>query len=105
MEPNDHAIQFAAKMNNNFSQLRETIPRGEIVNIPAALGERTNAVCKVIHNNAVLHTHLQYLKYFFISRLPKATMQLVAAKDLATFSGADKEAVKIQDLTKTKNEG
>jgi len=30
-------------------------------------------------------------------------MQLVAAKDRATFSEAHKEAVKIQDLTKTKN--
>jgi hypothetical protein len=31
-------------------------------------------------------------------------MQLIAIKDLATFSEAHKEAVKIQDLTKTKGE-
>jgi len=89
-------------MNTNFSQLRELIPRGEVVNVPAALEERTDAVCAGIHNNAIRHMHLQYLKYFFIAGLPKAIMQLVASKDLATFSEARKEAVKIQDLTKTK---
>jgi len=103
IEPNDHVSQFAAKMNDNFSQLREIIPWGEIVNVPAALGERANAVCKGIHNNAVRHTHLKCLKYFFIAGLPKAIKQLVAAKDPAAFSEAHKEAVKIQDLTKTKN--
>ncbi len=62
MDPNDYACQFLAKMNSNFSQLCKIIPCGEIVNIPAALGERTNAVCEGIHNNAIQHTHLQYLK-------------------------------------------
>ena len=91
-------------MNTNFSQLRDIIPRGEVVNVPAALEERTDAVCAGIHNNAIRHTHLQYLKYFFIAGLPKAIMQLVASKDPATFSEAHKEAVKIQDLTKSKGE-
>jgi len=104
MDPAEHVDQFAAKMNTNFSQLRELIPRGEVVNVPAALEERTDAVCAGIHNNAIRHTHLQYLKYFFIAGLPKAIMQLVASKDPATFSEARKEAVKIQDLTKSKNE-
>jgi hypothetical protein len=104
MEPNEHVSQFAAKMNTNFSQLRDIIPRGEVVNVPAALEERTDAVCAGIHNNAIRHTHLQYLKYFFIAGLPKAIMQLVASKDPATFSEAHKEAVKIQDLTKSKGE-
>jgi hypothetical protein len=104
MDPNEHVSQFAAKMNTNFSQLRDIIPRGEVVNVPAALNERTDAVCTGIHNNAIRHTHLQYLKYFFIAGLPKAIMQLVASKDPATFSEAHKEAVKIQDLTKSKGE-
>jgi len=39
-----------------------------------------------------------------MARLPKAIMQLVASKDPATFSEARKEAVKIQDLTKTKGD-
>ncbi len=30
MDSKDHVSVFAAKMNNNFSQLRELIPRGEI---------------------------------------------------------------------------
>jgi hypothetical protein len=30
MDSNDHVSVFAAKMNNNFSQLRELIPRGKI---------------------------------------------------------------------------
>jgi len=88
----------------NFSQLRDIIPRGEIVNVPAALEDRTNAVCEGIHNKAIRYTHLQYLKYFFIAGLPKAIMQLVATKDPATFSEARKEAVKIQNLTKTKGD-
>jgi len=104
MDPNEHVDQFAAKMNTNFSQLHDIISRGEIVNVPAALEEQTNAVCEGIHNNAIRYTHLQYLKYFFIAGLPKAIMQLVASKDPATFSEARKEAVKIQDLTKTKGD-
>ncbi len=55
---NGHVSVFAAKMNNNFSQLRELIPGGQIVNIPAAPANRTNAVCEGIHNNAILYTHL-----------------------------------------------
>jgi len=86
MDPNDHVSQFAAKMNTNVSQLRELIPLGEIVNILATPAERTNTVCERIHDNAIRHTHLQYLKYFFIARLPKYMMQLVATKDPATFS-------------------
>jgi hypothetical protein len=74
------------------------------VNILAAPAERTNAVCEGIHNNAVRHTHLQYLKYFFNAGLPKAIMQLVTSKDAATFSEAHKEAIKIQDLTRNKND-
>jgi len=104
MDSNDHVSVFAAKMNNNFSQLRELIPRGEIRNIPAAPADRTNAVCQEIHNNAIRYTHLQYLKYFFIAGLPKAIMQLVASKDPATFTEAHDEAVRIQDLTKTKSD-
>jgi len=104
MDPNEHVSQFAAKMNTNFSQLRDIIPRGEVVNVPAALNKRTDAVCTGIHNNAIRHTHLQYLKYFFITGLPKAIMQLIASKDPATFLEAHKEAVKIQDLTKSKGE-
>jgi len=104
MDSNEHVSQFAAKMNTNFSQLRDIIPNGEVVNIPINRDDRTDAVCAGIHNNAVRHTHLQYLKYFFIAGLPKAIMQLVASKDPATFSEARKEAVKIQDLTKSKGE-
>jgi hypothetical protein len=103
MDPNNHVSQFAAKMNSNFSQLRDIIPCVGIINIPAALGERTNAVCEGIHDNTIQHTHLQYLKYFFIARLPKAIIQLVASKDPATFSEAHKETIKIQDLTRNKN--
>jgi len=61
-------------------------------------------VCQGIHDNTIKHSHLQYLKYFFIAGLPKAIMQLVATKDLATFSEARKEAVKIQELTKSKSD-
>jgi len=101
---NEQVSQFAAKMNTNFSQLCDIIPMGKVVNVPSALDKRTDAVCAGIHNNAIQHTHLQYLKYFFIAGLPKAIMQLVASKDPATISEAHKEAVKIQDLTKTKGE-
>ena len=104
MDPNEHVDSFAAKLNTNFSQLRDIIPPGEVVNVPANRDDRTDAVCAGIHNNAVRHTHLQYLKYFFIAGLPKAIMQLVATKDPATFSEARKEAVKIQDLTKSKSD-
>jgi len=104
MDPNEHVSQFAAKLNTNFSQLRDIIPAGEVVNVPANRDKRTDAVCAGIHSNAVRHTHLQYLKYFFIAGLPKAIMQLVASKDPATFSEAHKEAVKIQDLTKSKGD-
>ena len=104
MDPNDHVDNFAAKLNTNFSQLRDLIPPGEVVNVPADRNDRTDAVCAGIHSNAVRHTHLQYLKYFFIAGLPKTIMQLVATKDPATFTEARKEAVKIQDLTKTKND-
>jgi len=104
MDPNEHVDHFAAKINTNFSQLRDIIPKGEIVNVPAEIGDRTNAVIEGIHNNAIRYTHLQSLKYFFIAGLPKAIMQLVATKDPATFSEARKEAVKIQDLTKTKGD-
>jgi hypothetical protein len=34
MDPNNPVDEFAAKMNNNFSQLREIILKGQIVNIP-----------------------------------------------------------------------
>jgi hypothetical protein len=54
---------------------------GQLVNIPAAPANRTNAVWEGIHNNAIRYTHLKYLKYFFIAGLPKAIMQLVASKD------------------------
>ena len=104
MDPNEHVSEFAAKLNTNFSQLRDIIPNGEVVGVPADIGDRTDAVCAGIHNNAVRYTHLQYLKYFFIAGLPKAIMQLVASKDPVTFSEAHNEAVKIQDLTKTKGE-
>jgi len=104
MDPNDPVNKFAAKMNNNFSQLRELIPRGQIVNIPENPANRTNAVCKGIYDNAIRHTHLQYLKYFFIAGLPKAIMQLIATKDPATFTEARKEASRIQELTKSKND-
>jgi hypothetical protein len=63
MHPNEHVDQFAAKMNTNFSQLRDIIPRGKIVNVPADLAERTNAVCEGIHNNAIGYTHLQYQQW------------------------------------------
>ncbi len=39
-----------------------------------------------------------------IAVLPKAIMQLVASKDPATFTEAHDEAVRIQELTKTKND-
>ncbi len=38
-DPNDSVMEFAAKMNSNFSQLRELIPRGQIVNIPATTAD------------------------------------------------------------------
>ena len=104
MDPQEHVSKFAAKLNTNFSQLRDIIPLGEVVNVPADRNDRTDAVCAGIHSNAVRHTHLQYLKYFFIAGLPKAIMQLVASKDPATFSEAHKEAVKIQDLTNSKGD-
>ena len=44
MDPNDHVDEFATKMNSNFSQLQELIPRGQIINIPANAADRTNAV-------------------------------------------------------------
>jgi len=53
----------------------------KIDNIPEQTANRTNAVCEGIHDNAIWHTHLQYLKYFFIAGLPKAIMQLVDSKD------------------------
>jgi len=34
LDPNDHVSQFAAKMNNNFSQLREIIPGGKLSTYP-----------------------------------------------------------------------
>jgi len=104
INPNEQVMDFAAKMNSNFSQLRLLIPRGQIVNIWVALADRNNAVCKGIHDNTIWHTHLQYLKYFFIAGLPKAIMHLVAAKDPATFTEAHKEATRIQDLRKGKND-
>jgi len=67
MDPQDHMDEYPAKMNSNFSQLRELIPRGQIVNIPENPANRTNTVCEGIHDNAIKHTHLQYLKYFFIA--------------------------------------
>ena len=78
MDPQDHVDEYAAKMNSNFSQLRELIPRGQIVNILEQPASRTNAVCEGIHDNSIKQSHLQYLKYFFITGLPKAIMQLVA---------------------------
>jgi len=74
MDPNDQVDEFAAKMNANFRQLQELIPRGESVNILEQPANRTNAVCEGIHDNTIRHTHLQYLKYFFIAGLPKAIM-------------------------------
>jgi len=104
MDPQDLVDEYAAKMNSNFSQLRELIPKGQIVNNMENPANRTNVVCEGINDNAIKHTHLQYLKYFFIAGLPKAILQLVASKDLATFSEARKEAVKMQELTKSKND-
>jgi len=104
MDPQVHVDEYATKINSNFSQLRELISRGQIVNIPENSANRTNIVWEGIHDNAIKHTHLQYLKYFFIARLPKAIMQLVASKDPATFSEARNEAVKMQELAKTKND-
>ncbi len=66
MDPQEHVSKFAAKLNTNFSQLRDIIPLGEVVNVPADRNDRTDAVCAGIHSNAVRHTHLQYLKYFLL---------------------------------------
>ncbi len=49
MDPNEHVDNFAAKLNTNFSQLRDIIPLGEVVNVPAAREDRTDAVCAAIH--------------------------------------------------------
>jgi len=35
MDQNKPVLKFAAKMNSNFSQLKELIPRGQFNNIPA----------------------------------------------------------------------
>jgi len=53
MDPNNPVDEFAAKRNANFSQLRDLIPRGQIVNIPGQPANRTNAVCEGIHDNAI----------------------------------------------------
>ena len=91
MDPNYHVNDFAAKMNSNFSQQWEFIPRGQIVPADRTIG---------IHKNATKHTHLQYLKYCFIAQLTTAILKLAATKDLATFSKVIKEAIKNQELTK-----
>ncbi len=70
MDPAMPVMKFAAKINSNFSQLREMILRGQIVNIPANSADRDNYVWEGIHHNAIHHTHLQYLKYFFFARPP-----------------------------------
>ncbi len=44
MDPNEPVMEFAAKLNSNFSQLPELIPRGQIVNIPANAAARDNTV-------------------------------------------------------------
>jgi len=104
MDPNKPVMKFAAKMNSNFSQLKELIPRGQFNNIPAAPADSINVVCKGIHGNTIPHADLQYLKYFFIAGLPKAIMQLVAAKDRALFTEANNETMRLQELTKAKND-
>ena len=93
-------MKFAARINSSFSQLREMIPRGQIVNIPQDPAQRTDAVCEGIHDNAIRYLHLQYLKYFYIAGLPKYIMQLVATKDPATFTEAHDEATRIFELNK-----
>jgi len=45
MDPNEHISHFAAKMNMNFSQLCDIIPKVEIVNIPA--GTRRKNQCSL----------------------------------------------------------
>ena len=97
-------MKFAARMNSSFSQLREMIPRGQIVNIPQDPANRTDAVCEGIHDNAIRYLHLQYLKYFYIAGLPKYIMQLVATKDPATFTEAHDEASRIYELNKVNGE-
>jgi hypothetical protein len=46
----------------------------------------------------------EYLKYVFIAGLPKSIMQLVAAKDPATFTEAHDEATRLQELSKARND-
>jgi len=58
MDPNEHVDQFAAKMNTNFSQLRDIIPPGEIVNVQADIADRNNAVIEGVHKNAIRYTQL-----------------------------------------------
>ena len=99
-EPTEQPMKFAARLNSAFSQLREMIPRGQIVNIPQDPAQRTDAVCEGIHDNAIRYLHLQYLKYFYIAGLPKYIMQLVATKDPATFTEAHDEANRIFELNK-----
>jgi len=76
MDPNEPFMEFAAKMNTNFSQLQELIPMGQIANIPAQPTDRTNAVCEGIHDNAIRHptcktssifSSLDYLKQWGMS--------------------------------------
>ena len=100
VEQTEQPMKFAARLNSAFSQLREMIPRGQIVNIPQDPANRTDAVCEGIHDNAIRYLHLQYLKYFYIAGLPKYIMQLVATKDPATFTEAHNEATRIFELNK-----
>jgi len=53
MDPNKKVMDFAAKINSNFSQLCELIPRGQIVNIPVATADQNNLVCNGIHYDAI----------------------------------------------------
>jgi hypothetical protein len=103
MDPTKPVMKFATKINSSFSQLRELIPQGQIVNIPANPADRTNNVCGGIHDNTIQHMHHQYLKYFFVAGLPKTIMQLIATKDPPTFTEAHNEATRVQELTKARN--
>jgi hypothetical protein len=104
-QPDEHPVKFAARLNSAFSQLRELIPKGTIFNLPANAADRTDEVCERIHHDAIRHTHLQYLKYFFIAGLKSTLMQPVATKDPATFTEAYDEASRVYELTKKNGNG
>ncbi len=85
------------------SQVRELFLHGQIFNVLANAADRTNNVCEGIHYNAIWHRHLKYLKYSFIAGFQKTIMQLIATMDLATFTEAHNEAIRLQELTKARN--